>query len=112
MQYILTHHAVEDSETQETLHSIVSHVVALQDSSFETAHIKLYLVIPHQDAIFVKNLLLVAMNHPVAQQETYASGVVMVQKKEGLKSVAKDFGVQLLQMIDIGGSLLGVHQMQ
>ena len=105
MQYILTHHAVEDGETQETLHSIVSRAVALQDSSFKTAHIKLYLVIPYQDAPFKKNLLLAAMNHPVALQEIYVSEVVIVQKKEGLNSVAKDFGVQLLH-------LHGVYLMQ
>ena len=89
---------MEDDETQETLHSIVSHAVALQRSSFKTAHIKLYLVIPHQHAIFAKNFLLVATNHPIAHQETmtYAFEVVIVHKKGGLNSVAKDCGVQLL----------------
>ena len=109
MQHILTHHAVQENKTWETLHSIVSHAVALQGSSFKTAHIKLYLVIPQQDAVFEKNLLLVAMNHQVAQQETYASEVVVAQKKEGLNSVAKDCGVQLLHF---HGLLHGVHQIQ
>ena len=104
MQYILTHHVVEDGKTQEMLHSIVSCAVALQDSLFKTAHMELHLVITKQDAIF-KNFLLVAMNHPTALQETYASEVVIVQKKEGLNSVAKDFGVQLLH-------LHGVYLMQ
>ena len=66
LQYILTQHAAKDNETLETLHSIVSHAVVLQESSFKTAHIKLYLVIPQQDAVFKKHFLSVAMNHPVA----------------------------------------------
>ena len=104
LQYILTHHAVQDKETQETLHSIVSHAVALQGSLSKTAHTKLYLVIPQQDAVFVKNLLLVAMNHLVVELATYASKVVIVQLKEGLNSVAKDCGVQLKD--------IEVHQLQ
>ena len=111
MQYILTHHVVEDDETQETLLSIVFLAVALQGSSSKTAHIKLYLVTPQQDALFKKNFLLVAMNHPVAQQETYVSEVVIVHKKGGSNSAAKDIGVPLLQT-DIHGLHHGVYQMQ
>ena len=110
MQCTLTPHAVQDNETQETLHSIVSHAVALQDSSFKTARIKLYLDPPQQDALFKKNFLLVAMSHPVAQQETYASEVVIVHKKGGSNSAAKDFGVPLLEADTDGG--YGVYQMQ
>ena len=77
---------------------MTSLAVVNQDLSFKTVHTVLYQVIPLEDVVFRKNLLLVAMSCQIAQMVTCALEVATVHSKEGLNYAIRDCGEQLLQI--------------
>ena len=76
----------------------MSLAVVNQDLSSKTVHIVLCLVLPLEDVVSRKSLLLVAMSSQVAQMVMYALEVATVHLREGLNYAIRDCGEQLLQI--------------